>query len=68
MNSNQFATPTYTMDKKSQKRFEVLRKKVAELQPRLAGAKKQMDDPDEVRKLETELAAAQAEIEKLKSS
>jgi hypothetical protein len=56
------------MDKKAQKRIDVLRKKVAELQPRLAGAKKQMDDPEEVRKLEGELAAAQAEIEKLKSA
>jgi hypothetical protein len=56
------------MDKKSQKRIEVLRKKVAELQPRLAGAKKQMDDPDEVRRLETDLAAAQAELDKLKKS
>lgn len=56
------------MDKKSQKRIEVLRKKIAELQPRLAGAKKQMDDPDEVRRLEADLASAQAEIEKLKSS
>ena len=56
------------MDKKAQKRIEILRKKITELQPRLAGAKKQMDDPDEVRKLETELAAAQAEIDKLKSA
>jgi hypothetical protein len=54
------------MDKKAKKRIELLRKKVSELQPRLAGAKKQMDDPEEVRKLEAELAAAQAEIEKLK--
>jgi hypothetical protein len=56
------------MDKKAQKRLEILRKKISELQPRLAGAKKQMDDPDEVRKLEAELAAAQAEIDKLKQS
>lgn len=56
------------MDKKAQKRMEILRKKINELQPRLAGARKQMDDPDEVRHLEAELAAAQAEIEKLKSS
>ena len=56
------------MDKKSKKRIELLRKKIGELQPRLAGAKKQMDDLVEVRKLEAELAAAQAEIEKLKSS
>jgi hypothetical protein len=56
------------MDTKTKKRTEILRKKLAELQPRLAGAKKQMDDPDEVRKLEAEIAAAQQEIEKLKSS
>jgi hypothetical protein len=56
------------MDKKAKKRIELLRKKISELQPRLAGAKKQMDDPGEVRKLEAELSAAQAEIEKLKQS
>jgi peptidoglycan hydrolase CwlO-like protein len=56
------------MDKKAKKRIELLHKKIGDLQPRLAGAKKQMDDPDEVRKLEAELAAAQAEIERLKRS
>jgi peptidoglycan hydrolase CwlO-like protein len=56
------------MDKKAKKRVEVLRKKISELQPRLAGAKKQTDEPDEVRKLEAELTAAQAELEKLKST
>jgi hypothetical protein len=56
------------MDKKAKKRIELLRKKISDLQPRLAGAKKQLDDLDEVRKLEAELAAAQAEIEKLKQS
>jgi predicted nucleic acid-binding Zn-ribbon protein len=56
------------MDKKAIKRIDLLRKKISDLQPRLAGAKKQMDDPEEVRKLEAEVAAAQAEIEKLKHS
>jgi predicted nucleic acid-binding Zn-ribbon protein len=56
------------MDTKAKKRTDILRKKLAELQPRLAGAKKQMDDPDEVRKLEAEIAAAQQEIEKLKNA
>ena len=56
------------MDKKAKKRLEVLRKKISELQPRLAGAKKQTDEPDEVRKLEAELAATQAEIAKLQQS
>ena len=35
---------------------------------RLAGAKKQMDEPEEVRKLEADLAAAQEEIAKLQAS
>ena len=56
------------MDKKAKKRIEVLRKKIAELQPRLAGARKQNDDPEELRTLEADLAAAQAELEKLKDS
>jgi hypothetical protein len=56
------------MDKKAKKRIELLNKKVGDLKQRLAGARKQMDDPREVRQLETELAAAQDEIEKLKRS
>jgi hypothetical protein len=55
------------MDKKTKKRIDMLHKKVNDLQQRLAGARKQMDDPGEVQQLEAELAAAQAEIEKLKS-
>jgi hypothetical protein len=57
-----------TMDKKAQKRIEMLRKKVNDIQQRLAGARKQMDDPSEVAQLESELAAAQQEIEKLKQA
>jgi hypothetical protein len=56
------------MDKKSQKRIDLLRKKVADLQQRLAGAKKQMDDPTEVRQLESEITAAQQQLEKLKAA
>lgn len=56
------------MDKKAKKRIEVLRKKITQLQQQLAGAKQQMDDPDEVRQYETQIADAQAEIEKLKAS
>ena len=40
----------------------------AELRQQLAGQKAQMDDPDEVRRLEQEIAAAEAEIVKLKAS
>jgi hypothetical protein len=56
------------MDKKAKKRVDLLRKKLADMQQRLAGAKKQLDDPDEVRQLETDIAAAQQEIEKLKDA
>ena len=56
------------MDKKAKKRIDVLRKKLGELQQRLAGAKKQTDDPQEVPQLESEIAAALQEIEKLKES
>lgn len=56
------------MDKKAKKRIDILRKKVQDLQPRLAGAKQQMDDPQEVEHLEQQIAAAQQEIAKLKAS
>lgn len=56
------------MDKKAKKRSEVLRKKIADLQQRLAGAKAQMDDPAEVKQLEAEIAAAQQEISRLKEA
>lgn len=56
------------MDKKAQKRIELLQKKIKDLQQRLAGARKQMDDPAEVLQLETDIAAAKDEIEKLKAS
>jgi len=54
------------MDKKAKKRIDLLNKKVSDFKQRLAGARKQMDDPREVQQLESELATAQAEIEKLK--
>lgn len=56
------------MDKKAKKRSEVLRKKLVDLQQRLSGAKQQMDDPNEVRQLEAEIAAAMEEISRLKAS
>lgn len=58
----------HAMDKKAKKRIELLHKKIGDLQQRLAGAKKQLDDPSEVAQLEAEIAAAQQEIEKLRSS
>ncbi|MFM8379258.1 MAG: hypothetical protein ACKOB1_08030 [Planctomycetia bacterium] len=54
------------MDKKDKKRIEVLQQKIAKLQQQLAGAKKQPDDPADIPRLEKELAAAHAELSKLK--
>ena len=56
------------MNKKAKKRIEILRKKVRDLQPRLAGAKQKMDDPQEVEQFAQQIAAAQQEIAKLKAS
>ena len=56
------------MDKKAKKRIDVLQPKLQQLRQQLAGAKKQMDDPAEVEKLETEVAAVEAELAKLKAS
>jgi hypothetical protein len=61
-------TQTSTMDKKAKKRIEVLQPKLQKLRLQLAGAKKQMDDPDEVRKLEAEIAAIESELKGLKES
>jgi hypothetical protein len=54
------------MDKKQKKRIQTLRERIQTLQQRLAGAKKQMDDPDEVKNLERQMAAAEAELAKAK--
>jgi len=56
------------MDKKAKKRLEVLRKKTDTLQQQIAGARQQEDEPGEVKRLEAEMQAVKAEIEKLKSS
>ena len=56
------------MDKKAKKRLEVLRKKTVTLQQRITGTREQEDEPGEVQRLEDELAAVKAEIEKLKNS
>jgi len=53
------------MDRRDQRRLEVLRAKLRDLQKRLAGAKKQPDDPREIRQLEEEVKAVQAEIDRI---
>ncbi|HTM53838.1 MAG TPA: hypothetical protein VL175_07390 [Pirellulales bacterium] len=54
------------MDKKAKKKQDVLRHRIQKLQQQLAGARRQMDDPEEVRRLEAEIASAEAELAKIK--
>jgi hypothetical protein len=56
------------MDKKAKKRIELLQQKLQKLRQQLAGAKKQMDEPEEAVRLEREIAAADAELHKLKET
>ena len=56
------------MDKKARKRLEILRKRNDKLLQQLAGAKRQMDDPAEVKAIEKEIEDVKAEIEKFKNS
>lgn len=55
------------MDGKAKKRLEVIRQKLLVMKQRLAGAKKQDDEPGEVRKLEQEIAQLEAEATKLRA-
>ena len=54
------------MDKKAKKKIDVLRQRLAKLHQQLAGARKQMDDADEVRRLEQDIASAESELQKIK--
>jgi DNA-binding FrmR family transcriptional regulator len=54
------------MDKKAKKKQDVLRQRLQKLHQQLAGARKQMDDPQEVRRLEQDIASAESELQKLK--
>jgi hypothetical protein len=56
------------MDKKAKKRIDLLQQKLQKLRLQLAGAKKQMDEPDEAVRLEREITATEAELHKLKES
>jgi len=54
------------MDKKKKKKLSALNQRIQKLHSQLAGAKKQMDDPGELKSLEDQLAAAEAALAKLK--
>ena len=55
------------MDKKQKKRLDILNTRITKLREQLAGARKQMDDPQEVKNLEKQLMEAEAELAKIKS-
>lgn len=57
-----------TLNKKQKKQLDVARKKQQALIRLLADARKQTDDPQEIVRLEKEVAEVEAEIEKLKAS
>ena len=56
------------MDKKAKKRLEVLQTRLHKLQLQLAGARKQLDDPDELAVLERQVSEVSTELERLKST
>jgi hypothetical protein len=54
------------VDKKVKKRIDLLNQRLQKLRQQLAGARQQMDDPAEVKRLEQEITTAEAELQKLK--
>ncbi|MFQ5730865.1 MAG: hypothetical protein ACE5KM_02805 [Planctomycetaceae bacterium] len=56
-----------TLNKKQKKQLDVSRKKLSELQQRLAAERKQTDDPQEIVSLEKQIADVQANIEKIRA-
>ena len=55
------------MDGRDKKRLEVIKQKLQLLRQKLAGAKRQDDEPGEVKKLEQEIATLEAEATKLRT-
>jgi DNA-binding FrmR family transcriptional regulator len=54
------------VDKKIKKKIDTLHQRIQHLRSQIAGAKKQLDDSAELKNLEKQLAAAEAELAKLK--
>ena len=57
-----------SLNKKQKKQLEVERKKLTHLHQLLNGAKQQMDDPQEVVRIQQEIAACESRIKKLLES
>lgn len=55
------------MDARAKKRLEVLHQKLQLLRQRLAGAKRQEDEPGEVQKLQQQIAALEREAAQLRT-
>lgn len=56
-----------TLNKKQKKQIDAIKNKMQRLQQLLNAARNQPDDPTEAPKLEKEIAALHAEIEKIKN-
>lgn len=56
------------MDKKAKKRTDLLNQRLQKLRQQLSGARRQMDDPQDVARLEREIEQVSSELEKLKQS
>jgi len=54
------------LSKKQKKQIEVARRKLDRLWPLRAAAKQQLDDPQELEQLEQQIAAVEADIERIK--
>ena len=54
-----------TINKKQKKQIDVAHKKLAQLRLQLSGAKKQRDEPDEITRLEQEIATLAAQLTRL---
>lgn len=55
------------MDKKAKKKIDALNQRIQKLKQQLAGSRKQMDDPGELKTIQEQLAAAEAELAKIKA-
>ena len=55
------------LNKKQKKQLTVANKKLSHLKQQLAGAKKQVDDPNEVTRLECEIAVVEQQIRKIQA-
>jgi peptidoglycan hydrolase CwlO-like protein len=55
------------LNKKQKKQIEAAKNKIQRLQHLLNAARKQPDDPEDIPKLEAQIASLQAEIEKIRN-